>query len=133
MKRTRKTHTTKSKPTREALRAELLAKAEATIDQFLDWMEQTDRPDLTQIEDAVLEFRRQMGQAMAETAIQSQPSVRPVPGPACPQCGREMRYKDDKNKAVTSRVGDVNVERSYYHCPHCEQGLFPPRRPIAPL
>ena len=127
MKHTRKSRTVTPKPARAALKAELLAKAEATIDQFLDWVEQTDRPNLTQIEEAVLEFRQQMGQAMAETAVQAQPSVTPVPGPACPQCGCEMHYKDDKRKTLTARVGNVNVERSYYYCPHCQAGLFPPR------
>ncbi len=127
MKRTRKVRTAKPNPTRAAMKAELLAKAEATIDQFLDWVEQTDRPNLTQIEDAVLEFRQQMGQAMAETAVSVQPSVTPVPGPTCSQCGREMHYKDAKDKTITARVGAVKLERSYYYCPQCEQGLFPPR------
>ncbi len=127
MKHTQKLRRPTTKPDRQALKAELLAKAEATFEQFLDWVEKTDRPDLTQIEDAVLEFRRQIGQAMTETAIQSQPSVTPVPGPTCPQCGREMRYKDDKDKTITARVGEVDLNRSYYYCPHCEQGLFPPR------
>jgi CCR4-NOT transcriptional regulation complex NOT5 subunit len=94
MKRSRKVHRTK--PTRAEMKAQLLAQAEATIDQFLDWVEQTERPNLTQIEDAVLEFRRQVGQAMAETALQAQDATAPVPGPHCPTCGREMHYKDDK-------------------------------------
>lgn len=127
MKPIRKSRTLKPKPTRAALKAELLAKAEASIDQFLDWVEQTDRPNLTQIEEAVLEFRQPLGQAMAETAVQAQPSVTLVPGPPCPHCDREMHYKDDKRKTVTARVGDVNLKRSYYYCPHCHAGLFPPR------
>jgi formamidopyrimidine-DNA glycosylase len=127
MKRTPKARIAKPKVTRAAMKAELLAKAEATIEQFLDWVEQTDRPNLTQIEDAVLDFRQQLGQAMAETAVNAQPSVTPVPGPPCPQCGREMHSKDNKGKTVTARVGPMKVERSYYYCPHCQAGLFPPR------
>jgi uncharacterized protein with PIN domain len=109
------------------MKAQLLAQAEATIDQFLDWVEQTARPNLTQIEDTVLEFRRQVGQTMAETAIQAQDATHTVPSPRCPTCQREMHYKDDKAKTLTSRVSDLKMQRSYYYCRHCQQGLFPPR------
>lgn len=125
MKRPRQVR--RSKPTRTEMKAQLLAQAEATIDQFLDWVEQTERPNLTQIEDAVLEFRRQVGQTMAETAIQAQDATHAVPGPGCPTCQREMHYKDDKAKTLTTRVSDLKMKRSYYHCSHCQQGLFPPR------
>jgi len=124
MKHTPKTRT--AKPTRAEMKAQLLAQAEATIDQFLDWVEKTERPNLTQIEETVLEFRRQMGQTMADTALQAQATAHPVPGPRCPTCEREMRFKDDKTKTITSRVSDLHLKRSYYYCSHCDQGLFPP-------
>jgi hypothetical protein len=125
MKRTPKTCT--PKPTRAEMKTQLLAQAEATIEQFLDWVEQTERPNLTQIEDVVLEFRRQMGQAMGETAIQVQDTTHPVPGPRCPKCDREMHYKDTKDKTITSRLSELKLSRSYYYCTHCQQGLFAPR------
>ena len=121
------------KPTRAEMKANLLAKAESTIEEFLDWVEQADHPNLTQIEDTVLEFRRQMGQDLAETAIQAQNNAQPVPGPECPKCGREMHYKDEKDKTITSRVSELQLRRSYYHCTHCQQGLFPPRPTTAGL
>jgi hypothetical protein len=125
MKRTAKVRT--PKPTRAEMKAHLLAQTETTIDQFLDWIEKTERPNLTQIEETVLEFRRAMGQSLAETAIRAQATTHPVPGPRCPTCDREMHFKDDKSKTITSQVSDLELNRSYYYCAHCQQGFFPPR------
>lgn len=75
-------------PTRAELKARWLA--QATIEQFLDWLEQTEHSTLTHIEDAVLEFRHQFGQAMAETALQAQETRPPVPGSQCPTAPRRL-------------------------------------------
>ena len=114
------------KRTREERRATLEAKAKALIDELMQWSEDTDRPNLTQIEDEILKLRRAMSEAMLETVIEDQASQAPVPGPSCPQCGKEMQYKGGKARRVTSRVGEVKLERGYYYCSHCKESLFPP-------
>jgi hypothetical protein len=91
------------KRTRAELKAELLAHAEANIEDFLDLLEESPAPTLTQIEDSVLRFRQQIGREMAETAIQAQDTVTVAPGPRCPTCGKEMESKSKKGKQVTSR------------------------------
>jgi hypothetical protein len=114
------------KRTREELEAALLAEAKAAIDELLDWHEETEAPTLTQIEDVVLDLRKQIGERMTEVVLEEQEAVRPVPGPACPECGREMHYKDMKGTTVRARSGEVNLERAYYYCKDCRGGLFPP-------
>ena len=52
-------------PTRAEIRAKLLAEAEQAIDDLLDWTDQTPRPNLTQIENAVLSMRRQLSEHAA--------------------------------------------------------------------
>lgn len=113
--------------TRAEMKAELLAKAEATIDELLDWTEATEEPTLTQIEEIVLKLRRDFGYAMAQTTVQAQNNVEPVQLPLCPKCQRSMQPKGRKAKTVVSRVGDLPLERAHYYCPRCQRGLFPPR------
>jgi uncharacterized protein with PIN domain len=112
--------------TRAEIRAKLLAEAEQAIDELLDWTDQTPRPNLTQIENAVLKLRKQLSEQAAQAVIEAQAAQRPVPGPVCPTCQREMHYKDTKAQTVESRVGHLRIARGYYYCEHCQQSLFPP-------
>lgn len=114
--------------TREQKRAELVKAAEAMIEEFLDWEEQANKPNLAQIEDEVLRLRRQLGQQMAAVAIADQDAVQPVEAPLCPKCGERMRYKGQKGQTVESRVGALALRRGYYHCSRCRERVFPPER-----
>jgi hypothetical protein len=108
-------------------KARLMAFTEQLIDQWLDWDEQTLRPNLTQIEDQVLELRKCFGEELTREVVAGQEARRPVPGPPCPKCQQEMSYKGQKEVTIHTRVGEVEVERGYYHCKHCKVGFFPPR------
>jgi hypothetical protein len=111
---------------RAAIKAELMKKAETVIDELLDWHQETEEPNLSQVEQKVLELRQRLSEQMAVTVIAHQAAVRPVPGPRCKGCGQEMGYKDMKEKTVTSWVGALTLERGYYYCDWCRTGLFPP-------
>jgi len=117
------------KRTRQKQKADLMSKAEQLIDQLLDWESQTERPNLTQIEDIVLKLRKELGQEMAETLLEGQAERTLVPGPACPKCEKEMHYKGQRKKQVESRAGGLEVERGYYVCRACDETIFPPGSP----
>lgn len=114
------------KSKRADLKAKLMAQAEAEIETLLEWHEQTQVPTLSEIEEVVLEIRQRLSEGLALSVIEAQEQKRPVPGPACPECGREMSYKGEKGLSIETWVGELSLARGYYHCPTCKVGLFPP-------
>ena len=106
-----------------------MAAAEEVIDELLEWHKGSEAPTLTEIEDVVLDLRKRLGERMEGTVIEEQEAAHPVPGPACPTCGREMHYKGMKGVRVGGRTGEIEVERAYFYCDRCRSGLFPPRSP----
>jgi uncharacterized protein with PIN domain len=117
------------KKTREQMKKELRERSDEIIERLLNWHETHNAPDLTQIEEIVLELRKELGQAFAASLVESQERTDPVRA-VCPSCGQEMRNKGRKRKIVESRVGGLELERGYYHCPECGAGIFPPGRPV---
>ena len=75
----------------------LMKEAESIIDELLKWEEEIEKPNLSEIEEVVLELRERLSQKMAEKVIERQEAAKPVPGPACPEYGQEMKYKGRKN------------------------------------
>ena len=73
--------------TRAEIKADLQAEAERLIDALLDWTDQTEAPNLTQIEDEVLKLRQQFAEKLAEAAVEGQATAdpgRPALQPSCP-------------------------------------------------
>src|SRR5438045_2115121 len=99
------------KRSRAQKKAELLAEAEVLIEALLDWDERTSQPNLSQIEDEVLELRCRFGQRLAKTVIEAQEAKQPAESPKCATCGEAMRYKGQKGASVESRLGTLAVER----------------------
>jgi uncharacterized protein with PIN domain len=112
--------------TREQIRAQLRAEAEAAIEKVLAWQDETPTPNMRQIEDQILQVREQFGQDLAETILQVQDATQLVEAPACPECGQRMQYKDQKSTEAETRIGIIRMNRAYYYCSYCRRGLFPP-------
>ena len=66
---------------------------------------------------------------MRERKMKDQKAVRPVSGPLCPTCGREMQYGGIKEDTAHGRVGKTKSQRVYYYCDRCRIELFAPRPP----
>ena len=47
--------------------------------------------------------------------------------PPCPACAQPMQRRGTRRRSVTTRHGvQAKMERTYYACPACGTGLFPP-------
>lgn len=114
------------KPNKQTLKAQLLAQCEEALDKALARLDNQVPMDLDEIEEIALKARAKIGaeitQALAEHA-----SVAPIHPPLCPECGQKSVYKGDKSKVVSTRSGDIRLERAHYYCPDCHKGFFPPR------
>jgi hypothetical protein len=114
------------KKSREQLKVEFIAEAEELFDELMEWDEQNEKPNLTQIEEIVLALRKRFGERIAQKVIMGQEERQPAEKVPCPACGREMENKGMKNNQVETQIGNLKIERGYYYCPDCKQGLFPP-------
>ncbi len=113
------------KKNQEKLKAEFLAEAEVLFDQLMVWDKHSSKPDMTQIEEIVLQLRERLGKQMAQAVIARQDSRQPVEKMSCPQCECELEPKGEKENRVETRVGNLRIGRDYHYCPGCRQGFFP--------
>lgn len=70
--------------------------------------------------------RELMGALLVELAVQEGNGYA-IEGLRCEQCGEPLVYKGTPERDVLLLEGEGELVRAYYHCPHCEAGLFPPR------
>ncbi len=116
------------KQSRAQKKAEMEQAAAEMIEALLDWDEENPAPNMREIEEALLQLRKQFGQVFAAQILENQEASQPLENPLCPNCGEAMRYKGKKRTTVESRLGEVAIKRGYYYCAHCKCGLFPPGR-----
>jgi hypothetical protein len=96
------------------------------IEEVGAWSEAHPRAKWDELEKEVLKARKQFGERLMQTLVRDREEVRPVPGPQCPKCGQEMRYKGQKKRHVGSSIGETQIERGHYYCLECKTGVFPP-------
>ncbi|MBF8285233.1 MAG: hypothetical protein HW378_4148 [Anaerolineales bacterium] len=113
-------------PAKDAeLKARLMAETEAAIDKLLAGRKAPAESSLADIEQGVRAAGQQIEQTLtAELAAESATEL--PPWPTCPQCGRKMKNKGQRRRRVVSETGEVELERTYYHCAACGRGIFPP-------
>ena len=110
---------------RAELRARLVAEAEAAIDQMLAERVAPAQASLADIERSARTASQRLEQAIAVELAGAGAAELPA-WPNCPQCGQKMKNKGKRTRRVVTESGEIEVERAYYHCAACGQGIFPP-------
>jgi len=80
---------------------------------------------LEEAERVAVEVSRIVGQAVAEEALAG---AREASYEGCSRpcgCGRKAEFVSYRGKSLVTLVGEVRVERAYYHCKHCHTGVAP--------
>lgn len=60
-----------------------MVEAEAIFDELMRWDERTPEPDVTQIEEVVMELRKRIGEQMAQAVLARQESRQPAERVTC--------------------------------------------------
>lgn len=109
---------------KEQLKAKLLKQYAEQLDKMFEALDQPERLHLTQIEDAALQVRQEIGQAITQSLSEHESQARAIDR-CCPKCQSPARYKGQKSKWLKTRGGDIQVNRDYWYCPTCRTGFFP--------
>lgn len=113
-------------PNRDAeLKARLMAKAEAAVERLLAERKAPAEASLADIEQVVLTTGQQWAQGLTAELLAESAAELPA-WPTCPQCGQKMKAKGQRRRRVVTETGELELERAYYHCAACGQGIFPP-------
>ena len=110
----------------EQLKQEFMDQAEAVFDRVMVEPESGAGLSLSQIEAQVGELRFELTSKLVESKLKLAVKKQQGPAAPCPSCQREMRAKGVKKRRLLTSQGEIELERSYNHCPHCRQGFFPP-------
>ena len=84
----------------------------------------TGRLDLEALEMAVRSAMHRAGAAALTELLEFPAPANSPRTVACP-CGQPAPYRELRSKPVLTAVGQVQVSRPYYLCPHCHTGQFP--------
>jgi hypothetical protein len=80
--------------------------------------------DFEAIETAARRHALALAARAIEQRLNTDTSDHAGPSLGC-ECGQAARYAGRRMKVVRSILGELRLERAYYHCPHCSRGFYP--------
>ena len=110
----------------EKLKREFIEQAQSIFERVMAKNESGEALTLSQIEEKVGELRFELTSKLVESKLKLEVKKQQGPAAKCEGCGEEMRDKGLKRRTIITSQGEIELERSYNHCAHCRQGVFPP-------
>ncbi len=111
------------------IKATLLAQIADELDDALDWQEKAIHPNLTAFENQVLSIRKSIGIRVLQEVLQNEESDLSTEILCC-TCAEPMQGKGKRPQTIETRLGTLKLEREYFYCKTCREGIFPPIRTI---
>ena len=111
---------------RTQARQAFLDQAAPVWDDLTSWSDAHPDAPLSDIEQELTRLRRRLVGEMLDLHFRRGDGGVQVDPPRCVECGQPMRDKGEVEKAVQTTEGAVTLNRAYYACEGCGQGLFPP-------
>lgn len=110
----------KKKAVASSFRCEVVAEIEALIAPGA-----ADELDFEAVETAARRRALHVAARAVEQRLNADCGDRVGPTAPCPDCGTLARYAGRRAKTFTSVLGDLILERAYYHCDSCKAGFCP--------
>jgi hypothetical protein len=111
---------------RDPARDTLMAYVEQWVDELLTWNKARPEATLSEIESHARLKRRELMSHVLREMLTQHGTGEVVEGVSCPSCGQPMTYKGKPGVSLETREAPTRIDRAYYHCPSCSDGLFPP-------
>jgi hypothetical protein len=107
-------------------RESFIAAASTMYDELMAWRQAHGEASIDEIIEQVTPLRRGlMGELVGQIALAHGDGAQ-AEGKACGQCGAAMAHKGQNEREVLHREGESELRRTYYYCPCCQSGVFPP-------
>ena len=107
-------------------RESFLAAAGTMYDELKAWRQAHGEVSIDEIIRQVTPQRRGlMGRLVTQLAMAHGDGAEAV-GKVCEQCGEALENKGQNEREVLHGEGDSKLKRTYYYCPRCQSGFFPP-------
>ena len=82
-------------------------------------------PTIVKIEDKIREWIHQIGEDTQVLVLGSMDRHRHKGKQACPKCGEEIYWERYESRHYTTTLGELELERAYYHHSACKCGWVP--------
>ena len=106
--------------------------ARATYRRLKEWERQRVDATLGELEQKTREERRLLMGGLIAALLADRRRDQPAARPRCSRCGKRMTLQGDRSVPVETLEGRMILERPYYYCRSCHEGLFPPGPDAAP-
>lgn len=107
-------------------RQEFIDRATDLWDDFNVWYRAHPEASFDEMEKRLGERRRTFLGEFLELNLRQGDLGAEAEAPICAGCRKPMKFKGYPSKDVHGLDVDAKIPRAYYHCPTCEEGVFPP-------